>query len=175
MPLTAAQKKELVQQYEEGLAAAPHLFLLSFKGISVPQVTNLRDRVRESGGHYLVVKNRIALRAIGGGALESLKEHFQGPTAVAWSNEDPVALAKALTDFAKEAPVIEFKAGLVDGAAVAAEQVKEIASLPSRDELLAKLLFLLQSPVTRLVRTLAAVPREFVTVIDQVAKKKGQG
>ena len=175
MPLTAAQKKDLVQRYEEGIASAQHLFLIEFKGISVPQVTELRDRIRESGGEYLVVKNRLALRAIGGHALETLKEHFQGPTAVAWSQDDPVALAKALTDFAKTAPVITFKAGLVDGATVSADQVKEIAALPTRDELISKLVFLLQSPVTRLVRTLAALPREFVTVLDQVAHTKDEG
>lgn len=175
MPLTAAQKKDLVQRYEEGMASAQHLFLIEFKGISVPQVTELRDRVRESGGEYVVVKNRLALRAIAGHALESLKDHFQGPTAVAWSQDDPVSLAKALTEFAKNAPVIEFKAGLVDGAAISAEQVKEIAALPTREELISKLVFLLASPVTRLVRTLAAVPREFVTVLDQVAHRKDQG
>jgi large subunit ribosomal protein L10 len=175
MPLTAAQKKDLVQRYEEGIASAQHLFLIEFRGISVPQVTELRDRVRESGGQYLVVKNRLALRAISGHVLESLKEHFQGPTAVAWSEDDPVSLAKALTDFAKSAPVIEFKAGVVDGAVISADQVEAIAALPTRDELISKLVFLLQSPVTRLVRTLAALPRDFVVVLGQVAHGKNQG
>ena len=115
-----------------------------------------------------MVKNTLALRAIDGAALSALKEHFVGPTAVVFSGKDPVALAKALTDFAKDVPAIKFKAGLVEGRASQAEQIKEIASLPSREELIAKLLYLLQSPVTRFVRVLAAVPQSFVAVLDQI-------
>jgi large subunit ribosomal protein L10 len=171
MPLTKENKSELLQAYEQGLAAAPHAFILDYQGIKVPQVTALREKVRQSGGEYLVVKNTIALRAIDGNALEQLKEHFVGPTAVAFGN-DPVALAKALTDFAKDVPVLQFKAGLVEGRAVAATQIKDIAALPSRNELIAKLLFLMQSPVTRLARVLAAVPQSLVVVLDQVRQKK---
>ncbi|HEV7670723.1 MAG TPA: 50S ribosomal protein L10 [Thermoanaerobaculia bacterium] len=172
MPLTRNVKEQMVQDYTDGLAAAPHAFLLGYKGISVPQVTELREKIRQSGGHYLVVKNTLALRAIEGGQLADLKEHFIGPTAVAYCLKDPVALAKALTDFAKNAPVLEFKAGLVEGRQIAANQIKAIAELPSREALLAKLLYLLQSPISRFVQTLAAVPRSFVVVLDQVAKKK---
>ena len=146
--------------------------LLDYQGITVPQVTELRKRVRQSGGEYVVVKNTIALRAIDSQALDQLKEHFVGPTAVAFSLTDPVGVAKALTDYAKDVPAIKLKAGLVEGRAIAADQIKEIASLPSREGLIAKLLFLMQSPVTRFVRVLAAVPQSFVVVLDQVRKKK---
>jgi large subunit ribosomal protein L10 len=95
-----------------------------------------------------------------------------GPTAVVFSQTDPVALAKALTDSLKDIPALQFKAGLVEGRAIAADQIRDIASLPSREELIAKLLFLMQSPVTRFVRVLAAVPQSFVMVLDQVRKKK---
>jgi len=172
MPLTRNVKEQMVQDYSDGLAAAPHAFLLGYKGISVPQVTELREKIRQSGGHYLVVKNSLALRAIEGGQLADLKEHFVGPTAVAYCLKDPVALAKALTDFAKNAPVLEFKAGLVEGQQIPANQIKAIAELPSREALISKLLYLLQSPIARFVRTLAAVPQSFVVVLDQVAKKK---
>jgi large subunit ribosomal protein L10 len=175
MALTRARKQELIETYREGPAAAPHAFLLSFKGVTVPQVTELRNRIRKAGGEYLVVKNTLALRAVEGGALAALAEHFQGPTAIAYTAGDPVALAKALTDFVKEAPTIEFKAALVEGRAVAAAQVRDIASLPSREELIAKLLFLLQSPIVRFVRVLAAVPQQLVTVLDQVRVKKETG
>jgi large subunit ribosomal protein L10 len=174
MPLTRGDKEELIQEYEKGLAAAPHAFLLGYKGITVPQVTALRDKVRASGGEYVVVKNTLALRAIDGAALSALKEHFVGPTAVVFSGTDPVALAKALTDFAKDVPAIQFKAGLVEKRAVPAEQIKEIAQLPSRQELIAKLLFLLQSPIVRFARVLAAVPQQFVSVLDQVRIQKEQ-
>ena len=172
MPLTRSDKEQILETYEQGLAKAPHAFLLDFQGISVPQVTELRKRVRQSGGEYVVVKNTIALRAIDSEALGQLKEHFVGPTAVAFSLTDPVGVAKALTDYAKDVPAIKLKAGLVEGRAIAADQIKDIASLPSREELIAKLLFLMQSPVTRFVRVLAAVPESFVRVLDQVRKKK---
>ena len=172
MPLTRSDKEEILAQYENGLASAPHAFLLGYQGITVPQVTELRNRVRQGGGEYVVVKNTIALRAIDSKALGQLKEHFVGPTAVAFSLTDPVGVAKALTDYAKDVPAIKLKAGLVEGRAIAADQIKDIASLPSREELIAKLLFLVQSPITRFVRVLAAVPQSFVMVLDQVRKKK---
>lgn len=172
MPFTRAQKENLVTEYEEGVTQAPHAFVLGYKGISVPKVTELRQKVRESGGSYVVVKNRLILRAMEGKGLAQLEDRFDGPTAVAYCDDEPVALAKVLTDFQKEAPSIEFRGGLLNGQAVAAEQIQEIANLPSREELIAKLLFLLQSPVTRFVRTLAAVPRDFVYVLEQIRQKK---
>ena len=172
MPLTRDQKTELLASYQEGLAEATHAFLLDYKGISVPQVTELRAKVREHGGSYLVVKNTLALRAIEGKALDGLKDRFDGPTAVVFSDGDPVPLAKALTEFAKNAPVLQFKGAMVERRPVAAEQIKEIAELPSRQELIARLVFMLQSPIARLVRGLGAIPQRFVGVLDQVAKGK---
>jgi large subunit ribosomal protein L10 len=145
---------------------------MGFSGISVPQVTELRSRVRETGGKYVVVKNRLVLRAIAGEALEGLSEHFEGPTAVAFGDEDAVSIAKAVTEFAKDVPAIQLKGGLVDGREVAAEEIEEIASLPSREELIGKLLFLLQSPISSLVRTLNELPRQFVAVVDQIRAAK---
>ncbi len=174
MALTRTQKQEMIDRYQAGLGEAPHAFLVSFKGLTVPQATDLRSRVRESGGSYEVVKNTLAVLATEGRGLGELKDHFQGPTAVAYSLEDPVALAKALTDFRKDVPAIEFKGGLVEGQTVAAEDIEQIAKLPGREDLIAKLLFLLQSPVTRLARSLAAIPRQLVVVLDQIAKQREQ-
>lgn len=171
MPLTLQQKQDLVERYREGVTASPHVYLVDYKGISVPAVTELRQQVRNLGGEYRVIKNRLMLRAIGGAALEGLSDQFTGPTAVVYG-DDPVALAKVLTDFAGEANVLEFKAGLVEGRPVAGSEIKEIATLPSRDALIAKLLFLMQSPVTRFATLLAAIPRQFVVVLDQVRQKK---
>ena len=172
MALTRTKKQELIEDYAAGLATAPHAFLVGFKGMTVPQVTELRDRIRETGGHYQVVKNSLALRAVDGKGLANLAEHFTGPTAVAYTGDDVVALAKALADFRKDVPVVELKGALVEGVPVDAAQVEDIAKMPSRDELLAKLLFLLQSPITRLARGLAAIPRQLVVVLDQVAKER---
>lgn len=172
MALTQARKDDLTAKYTAELAAAPHAFVLGFQGIKVPQVTELREKVRQSGGTYLVVKNTLALRALDGRALAELKQHFTGATAVAFTHGDAVALAKTLTQFAKDVPAIQFKGGIVEGQAIAPDQVKEIANLPGRKELIGKLLFLLQSPITRFVRTLAAIPRDFVVVLDQVRLKK---
>lgn len=174
MPLSRQQKEEMVASYREGLATAPHAFLLFYKGITVPQVTALRSKVRENGGEYLVIKNTLALRAIEGGPLDQLKELFEGPVAVVFSQTDPVGLAKALSQAAKDIPVIELRGGVVDGQVVQANQVADIANLPSREELIAKLLYLLQSPVTRLARVLAAVPQQLVVVLDQVRQQKDE-
>jgi large subunit ribosomal protein L10 len=171
MPFSRQQKEELLEYYREGIAKSPNAFLVSATGITVPEITKLRNEVRDSGGSYVVVKNRVAIRAIEGAALEGLKDQFVGPTAVAYG-DDPVTLAKVLTEFSKSIASFEFKGGLLDGQAVSADKVSDIASLPSREELIAKLLYLLQSPITRLARTLAALPREFVVVLDQIRQKK---
>lgn len=172
MPLSRSQKEDLVTRYEGGVATAPHAFVLGYQGISVPKVTELRQKIRETGGTYVVVKNRLVLRAIEGTALEGLKDQFQGPTAIVYSDDEPVALAKVLTDFQKDVPVIEFRGGLLNGQPVGADQIKEIANLPSREELIAKLIFLLQSPIARFVRGLGAITQQFVTVLDQIRQDK---
>ena len=119
MPLSREQKENLVEVYKEDLAKAPHVFLVDFSGVTVPQATDLRNRLREVGGNYVVIKNRIAARAVEGAALDGLKERFQGPTAAAFSEDDAVSVAKALTEFAKEVPALEFKGGMVDGSLAA--------------------------------------------------------
>ena len=175
MALTREKKEALVASYRESVVVAQHAFLVDYRGISVPQVTELRDKIRDSGGQYLVVKNRLVLLAIEGARIEALKEHFEGTVAVAYTDDDPVALAKALADFSADVPAIEFKAGLVEGRAVGADEIRQIAKVPGRDELVAKLLFLLQSPISRLVRALGAIPQQLVTVLDQVAKTRQSG
>ena len=149
------------------------MLILDFKGLDAVSEHQFRMDLRKKSIKVRTLKNTLARRAVAGKPLESVREHFQGPTAIAFSLGDPVALAKVLTDFAKEAPVLEFKAGLVEGRPIAANQVSDIASLPGREELIAKLLFLMQSPITRFVRVLAAAgPQRLATVLDQVAKKK---
>jgi large subunit ribosomal protein L10 len=173
MAVSRQQKEALAAGYGRELAEAPHAFVVGFRGINVAQVTELRRRIRERGGRYVVVKNTVAKRAIAGKPLAQLGQHLSGPTAIAFG-ADPVSLAKVLTEFVKEAPVIEFKAGLVEGRPIAADQVGEIAALPGRAELIAKILFLVKSPVARLVRVLGACgPQRLALVLDQVAKQRG--
>jgi large subunit ribosomal protein L10 len=172
MALSRTDKEELIGRYRGSLAEAPHAFVLGFQGITVAQATELRRRVRDNGGQYEVVKNRLALIAVKGKGLEGLSSQFSGPTSVAFSNDDPVALAKALSQFSKDHPVLQFKGALVDGQAVAGDQVAAIATMPSREELIAKLLYLLQSPITRLARGLNEISRQLVVVLDQVSRKK---
>lgn len=171
MALDRAKKEQLLSDYSQGFAKSPNAFVVGYRAMSVPQVDDLRARVRKSGGRYQVVKNRLALIAVKDTPLQPLSEHFQGPTAVA-SGDDAVALAKVLTEFTKSADVLEFRAGLIDGVAVAGADVKAIADLPSREVLIGKLLFLLQTPISRLVRDLGAITQQFVSVLDQVRKQK---
>ncbi len=175
MAVSREKKQELVECYEQGMAKAPHVFLVGFEGLSVPEATELRDQVRQSGGRYVVVKNRLAKKAIKGTPLESLEAEFQGTTAAAFGAEDAVGIAKAVTGFAKKVKAIKLKAGLLDGRQVSAREIEEIAALPSREELIAKLLFVMQSPVSGLVRTLGELQRQFVVVLDQVRQEKEKG
>jgi len=172
MALTREAKSELLASYRSSVAGAPHAFLVGFSGITVGQVDDLRRRVRTAGGSYSVVKNRIARLAFEDSDLSALSDHLVGPTAIAYSDDDPVGLARTLKEFSEDVPVLEFKAGLVDGQAVSADDIREIANLPGREALVAKLLFLLQSPVARFVRGLGDITPQFLRVLNQVASPK---
>src|SRR5206468_12875854 len=138
----------------------------------VPQVTELRKQVRETNSKYVVVKNTLALIAVKDSPLKQLEEYFKGPTAVAYNTTDGVILAKALTKFAKDVPAVQFKGALLAGQVVPASEIQNIANLPSRDELVAKLLYLMQAPIRGLVTVLQANIRNLAVVIDQIAKQK---
>jgi large subunit ribosomal protein L10 len=166
------QKSDAISAFSEGIGSATNAFVLDFKGITVPQVTELRKQIRETGSQYVVIKNTLALIAVKDSPLTQLKDYFRGPTAVAYNTTDGVILAKALTKFAKDVPTVQFKGAILAGQAVPASQIQAIANLPSREELVSKLLFLLQSPIRGLVTVLAANIRNLAVVLDQIAKQK---
>ena len=172
MAMNRQEKSRIVTDFNEGIGQATNAFLIDFKGITVPEVTELRRQVRETNSKYEVVKNTLALIAIENSPLVGLKDHFQGPTAVAYNSDDAVALAKALTKFAKDVPAVKFKGALLDGKVVPTDQIDSIANMPSREELITKLVFLLNSPIQGLVNVLSANIRNLAVVLDQVAKQK---
>jgi large subunit ribosomal protein L10 len=167
------QKAEAISEFSENIGKATNAFVLDFKGITVPQVTELRKQVRESGSEYVVVKNTLALIGVKDSPLTKLSSHFTGMTAIAYNTTDPVALAKVLTKFAKDVPTVQFKGAMLAGQVVAANEIQNIANLPSREELLGKLLYLMQHPIRGLAVVLNGTLRNFAVVLDQIAQQKG--
>ena len=168
------EKAKAISEFTEGIGSATNAFLIDFKGITVPQVTELRKQVRETGSSYVVVKNTLALIGVKDSPLTRLSEQFKGETAVAYNTGDAVALAKALTKFAKDVPVVQFKGAMLGGQIVPAAEIQNIANLPSREELIAKLLYLMQHPIRGLAVVLNGTMRNFAVVLDQIAKQKGE-
>jgi len=169
---TKEQKSQEISELTQEIGNASNAFLIDFKGITVPQVTELRKQVRETKSGYVVVKNTLALIALKNSPIVAMREQFTGPTAIAFNANDAVALAKALTKFAKDVPAVQFKGAMLNGQVVPAEQIQAIASLPSRDELISKLLFILQSPIRGLATVLQANIRNLAVVIDQIGKQR---
>jgi large subunit ribosomal protein L10 len=164
-------KVELVGQIRENLDAADAVWVVDYRGLTVKQAEDLRAKIREQGATFKVYKNSFAERAFADLELPSLGTILEGPSAFVFVSGDPVASAKTLKGFAKENENLEVKGGILNGEVVTAEQVKAIADLPSRDELIAKLIGSIRSPLAGIVQVLNGPASKLVRTLDAIAEK----
>lgn len=171
--LTRVEKQAQIDALKGTLIPAQGLFAMDFTGLSVGEITELRRRVRDANGSYVVVKNTLARIALAESSNASLNQIVTGPTAVAYTSGDIVTLAKALADFAKGHDKLKFRGGLVEGQLLDPKQANAVAMMPSKAELIARLLYLLQSPVRRLVVALNWPVRSLAMSVKEIANKQG--
>jgi large subunit ribosomal protein L10 len=164
-------KKKDIESLRKDLAESKNLFVTGYEKLKVGQDFELRKTVRAAGGKYRVVKNNLAEIASEGTASEAVLKGLRGMTSMAYTTNDPVALAKALTAYAKANPSFTFKAGVVEGRAIDIKQIVELATMPPKEEILAKLLYLINAPAQRLAMTINAAGRSLAVVIDQGVKE----
>ena len=165
------QKKKEIDALRRDLEQARNLFVTGYEKLRVDQDFELRKAVRGAGGKYRVVKNNLAQKAAEGTASEEVLKNLRGMTSVAYTGNDPVALAKALTAYARSNPTFTFKAGVVEGRVIDVKAIHDLATMPPKEEILAKLLYLINAPATRLVTALNAVGRNLAVVVDQGVKE----
>jgi len=169
---TRETKQNDLNALTASLAASKSAMVVSFKGVSVAKDQEFRNSIREAGAKYEVVKNTLARIAVKGTDFEQASDHFKGVTAIAWTENDPVVLTKAISKFMKDnADIYTFKTGVVDGNLVDLEKLTTIANLPSKEELISKLLFVLNAQAQRIVTVINAVPRDLAVVIKQIGDK----
>ena len=165
-------KTGIVGKLAADFKANPSYYLVDFKTMTVSQAVELRKLLRKKSYSYSVVKNRLALRALGEGSPEELKPHFQKPTGIAFAADDPIGLARILKDFSAQGKLLAVKAGVVEGRFMAAEQFDEIARLTSRNDLVGRIGFMMAYPLTRLMRTLRAPLGNVGVLLGQLRDKK---
>jgi large subunit ribosomal protein L10 len=170
--MTKDEKKNQAEALHRVLEKAKCVILSGFEGLKVAQDAELRRKLGQAGARYQVVKNSLIGRAAQGTPTAAAAQKLRGTTSLAYTEADPVALAKALTAYAKENPALVFKAGVVEGRVVSLAEMAQISNLPSRIELLAKALFLINAPAQHLAMTLAGVARSLVSVVNQAVKEK---
>jgi len=172
MAVTRAKKKEQVDQLSGDLQKVSNLVVATYTKLTVAQDYELRKTLRGAGAKYQVVKNTLAERAAKETKVEEVLKNLSGVTSIAYTTGDPVALAKALSKYAKDNPEFTFKAGVVEGRAVSVKEIEALATMPSKEEIYSKLLFLLNAPAQRLVTAMNAVGRDLAVVINQGVDKQ---
>lgn len=172
-----SEKQADLDKLKSELAKVSTVILTTFQGIKVDQDTRLRRAVQAAGGKYKVVKNTLAERAGAGTPAENLLKNLTGTNSIAYTEADPVALAKAITKIAKDVPAFQFKAGVVEGRVVSIADIRELANLPSKEELVSKIMFLLNAPAQRIAVALNALPRNLAVTVNEAIKadKFGSG
>jgi large subunit ribosomal protein L10 len=166
-----SDKKKDIDALHQDLEKSGNLFVTGYEKLRVNQDFELRKAVRGAGGKYRVIKNNLAEKAAEGTPSEAVLKNLRGMTSLAYTSNDPVALAKALTVYAKANPSFTFKAGIVEGRAIDVGAIQELASMPSKEEIFAKLLYLINAPAQRLVTAMQAVGRNLAVVVDQGVKE----
>jgi large subunit ribosomal protein L10 len=172
---TREQKQKDLNALTEQLQNSNSAMVVGFNKLTVAKDQEFRNRLREAGATYQVVKNTLARIAVKETQFEGMTEHFKGVTAIATTNADPVVLSKTVSKFVKDnGEIFNFKVGVVDGKVVDLKQVEQIASLPSKEELISKILFLINAPAQRVATVINAVPRNLAVVIKQIGDQKGE-
>ena len=173
---TRETKQRDLEALTQSLQSAKSAMVVSFGGLSVNKDQEFRNALRTAGAKYQVVKNTLARRAVKDTPFEQASESFTGVTAIAWTESDPVVLSKAMSKFMKDnVDIYTFKSGVVDGKLIDLKQLTTIASLPSKEELISKLLFVLNAQAQRIVTVINAVPRDLAVVIKQIGDKAPAG
>src|SRR5271155_263367 len=172
-----SEKQQDLDNLKNELAKVSTLILTTFQGITVENDTKLRRAVQAAGGKYQVVKNTLAERAGAGTPAEGLLKNLSGTNSIAYTNADAVALAKALTKIAKDVPSFKFRAGVVEGRVISVAEIDQLANLPSKEELISKIMFLLNAPAQRIAMALNALPRNLAVTVSEAIKanKFGSG
>ena len=171
MAVTRARKTQQVEELGKELQSVSSLIVTTYSKLTVAQDYELRKTLRSSGAKYLVVKNTLAERAAKGTKVEEVLKDLSGVTSIAYTRGDPVALAKALSKYAKDNPEFSFKSGVVEGRVISINQIQALATMPSKEEIYSKLLFLMSAPAQRLVTVVNAVGRDIAVVINQGVEK----
>jgi large subunit ribosomal protein L10 len=164
------EKQQSVDNLGAEFRGLESAFLIDYRGLKVVDATEVRRKIREIDGSYVVVKNTLAVRAAKETKLEQLNPYFEGPTAIAYHKKDVIAMAKLLTEITRTNPNIKFKAALVEGKVVPTSEIQALASMPAREVLLSKLVFLLKAPVQRLASVLKSPVRDLGYVLNQIKK-----